>query len=289
MSSDTPLQSSVKARLQNISREKNEDFQITLLRYVSERFLYRLGQSDHRDSFILKGAYLLTIILEENRYRTTKDIDFLKTGPTDSDFIKEAVREILLIPYPEDGIDFDIDSITIAEIREAQLYHGYRARVTAYLGKTRITLQLDIGIGDSVYPAAEFLSVPSLLDQDQPLISTYPLETVVAEKLEAIISIGTYTSRMKDFYDLYVILSTQDIDTKTVQNAIYATFERRGTPIPADIPEVLHDAVADDPTKQRQWNAFLGRIRSENESLPMKVALETIRNLAVRVFGLKET
>jgi hypothetical protein len=88
VSSDTPLQSTVKARLQNISREKNEDFQITLLRYVSERFLYRLGQSDHRDSFILKGAYLLTITLEENRYRTTKDIDFLKNGSTDSDFIK---------------------------------------------------------------------------------------------------------------------------------------------------------------------------------------------------------
>ena len=94
---------------------------------------------------------------------------------------------------------------------------------------------------------------------------------------------------MKDFYDLYVILSTQDIDNKTVQNAIYATFERRGTPIPANVPEVLYDAIADDLTKQRQWNAFLGRIRSEKESLPMKVALETIRNLAVRVFGLKET
>lgn len=287
LSSGTPAQRSIKGRLLNISREKNEDFNLTLLRYVTERFLYRLGQSSYKDSFILKGAYLLTITLEDNQYRTTKDIDFLKVGTADAAYLKNALQEIIAISNPEDGIDFDEDSVVLIEIQEAQQYRGQRAKITAHIGNTRIVLQVDISIGDTVYPSTRSLSVPSILGQDEPTISAYPIETIIAEKLEAIISIGILTSRMKDFYDLYIIVTTQNCNPVTVRGAVQATFSRRQTPIPKEMPEVLTIATAENPIKQKQWKAFIRRIRSEQSSVSLGQILETIRQLAISVFELQ--
>ena len=288
MSKDTAIQASVKSRLLNISRENKENFNLTLLSYVSERFLYRLGESIYNKDFVLKGAYLLTVTLDRNRYRTTKDIDFLKIGAADADYLHTAIENIIAIPYLKDGVSFDPDSVILTDIKEAHRYQAKRAKVTSYIGNTKIVLQLDIGIGDTVTPTTSVLTIPALLDQEPPQIISYPIETIIAEKLEAIISIGLITSRMKDFYDLYFIFSSVPLNLDTVREAVYATFTRRQTAIPAGIPEVLSDTMAQNPHKQAQWKAFTRRIRSEHSGLSLERVLEQIRRLAVSVFAPRD-
>lgn len=143
---------SVLDRLLNLSRQHKEDFQSLLTRYVAERFLFRLGESSFRNSYVLKGAYLLTIVLEDQTYRTTKDIDFLKTGKTDTDCIRDSLKSICSIEHPEDAVAFDTSSISLQDIREQNTYHGQRAKIKATIGKARVILHIDIGYGDSVYP-----------------------------------------------------------------------------------------------------------------------------------------
>ena len=171
---------SVLARLLNHHRTQKEEYQSLLIRYVAERFLYRLGQSLYRESFILKGAYLLTITLEDQTYRTTKDIDFLKIGETGAKFIHVALKSICEISYPEDGVRFDQDSIKLQDIQERNSFKEQRAKITAFIGKARVVLQIDIGIGDSVYPTQIARKIPSLLGLNPPEISSYPIETVIS-------------------------------------------------------------------------------------------------------------
>ncbi|MBI9106867.1 MAG: nucleotidyl transferase AbiEii/AbiGii toxin family protein [Spirochaetales bacterium] len=199
---------SVLARLLNHSRKHKEDYQSLLIRYLAERFLYRLGQSDYREDYVLKGAYLLTITLEDQAYRTTKDIDFLKTGNTEREYILESIKNICAIQYPEDAVKFNTETITLQDIKEQNNYHGQRVKVQAYIGKARVSLQIDIGIGDSVHPGPVSKSIPSLLEIETADIESYPIETVIAEKLEASVALSLLTSRMKDFYDLYIIIRT---------------------------------------------------------------------------------
>ena len=139
------------------------------------------------------------------QYRTTKDIDFLKTGKTDTDSIRESLESICAIQYPEDAVVFDIASISLQDIREQNAYHGQRAKIRATIGKARVILQIDIGHGDSVFPGPLPKEIPPLLPMDAPQIESYPIETVIAEKLEAAVYLSLLTSRMKDFYDLYII------------------------------------------------------------------------------------
>ncbi len=279
---------SVLARLLNHSRTYKEDYQSLLIRYVAERFLYRLGQSEHRNSFVLKGAYLLTITLENQTYRTTKDIDFLKTGETGADLIHEALKSICGIPYPEDGVIFDPKSITLQDIQERNSYRGQRVKILVFIGKARVVLQIDIGIGDSVYPTPISRKIPSLLGLNPPDISSYPIETVISEKLEAIIALGLLTSRMKDFYDLYVITSSDNLDYLSLYTAIEQTFNRRGTAIPSKMPEVLSRKVYKDTTKKQQWKAFVSKLRNEYKDLQFSTVIIQIQGFT-KVFWIKNS
>ncbi|MCD6321727.1 MAG: nucleotidyl transferase AbiEii/AbiGii toxin family protein [Clostridiales bacterium] len=276
---------SVLARLLNRSRIYKEDYQSLLIRYVAERFLYRLGQSEYRSTFVLKGAYLLTITLEDQIYRTTKDIDFLKTGETDSELIHKALKSICEIPYSEDGVRFDTDSIILQDIQEQNAYQGQRAKISVLIGKARIVLQIDIGIGDSVYPAPISRNFPSLLGFNSPNIVSYPIETVIAEKLEAIIALSLLTSRMKDFYDLYVISYSSNLDYSAVKIAIENTFKRRGTPIPNEVPVVLSKQVYEDVTKKQQWKAFVSKLRNEHSNLQYPTVIKRIQDFT-KVFWI---
>ena len=278
----------VLSRLLNHSRAYREDYQSLLIRYIAERFLYRLGQSEYRNSFVLKGAYLLTITLENQTYRTTKDIDFLVTEEVGAEFIYEALKSICKIPYPEDGVKFDTDSITLQDIRQQNSYHGQRAKINVLIGKARVVLQIDIAMGDSVYPAQRSLKIPSLLRLNSPYISTYPIETVISEKLEAIITLGHLTSRMKDFYDLYVITSLSELDYLSLKTAIEKTFSRRRTAVPAEIPEVLSQKVYEDATKKLQWKAFVGKLRNQHTDLPFSTVIKRIQNFT-GVFWINNT
>ncbi len=269
---------SVLARLLNYSRKNKEDYQSLLTRYTAERFLYRLGQSDYSSNFILKGAYLLTITLVDQAYRTTKDIDFLKTGNTDSEFILEALKSICKTPYAEDGIIFDIDSIMLQEIREQNSYKGQRAKIPSFIGKAKVVLQIDIGVGDSVFPEPVVKKIPSLLGLDLPEILLYPIETVISEKLEAIVSLGLLTSRMKDFYDIYIITNSMILDYLSLKTAIEQTFSRRATALPLKMPEVFSENIYNDETKKKQWKAFVGKLRNIHTNLEFPTVITHIHN-----------
>ena len=262
------MAASVRARLTRQAKESGEEFQATLSRYVRERLLYRLSVSKHRDRFILKGALLFAYWMGEP-HRPTRDIDLLSSGDLDIAILEQVVREICQVEVEDDGVRFLEDSIAGERIKEDQEYEGIRIRMLALLAGARITLQVDVGFGDAVVPAAEEIIFPSLLNLPAPRLRGYPRETVVAEKFQAMVALGILNSRMKDFYDLYSLSQRFDFDGTTLCRAIQATFKRRKTPIPIELPLALTPAFYDDRQKQTQWNGFLrkGQLQAETPSL----------------------
>ena len=253
---DTPAARSIRQRLLNRSREKGEDYPLLLTRFGIERFLYRLSRSVHRNRFILKGAMLFAA-WTDNAYRPTRDLDLLSFGHSTANDLVEACAGICAQPVEEDGLDFDAESISARNIREDQVYGGTRIRLLCHLGKTRISLQIDVGIGDAVTPGPQDIDFPTVLGHPAPRLRAYPVESVISEKLEAIVTLGIGNSRMKDFYDLWVLGRRFAPAEALVSSAIVATFSRRQTPRPDGVPVGLSDGFADDPLKQTQWNAFL--------------------------------
>jgi hypothetical protein len=250
------LPASVKARLLTLAEQRGESFNLLLVRFGVERLLYRLSQSRHADRFLLKGAMLFTL-WDERAPRPTQDVDFLAFGSTELDDIAALFREIVETPVTADGLDFQPDSIRVEQIREADAYGGVRVRLLALLGKGEITLQIDLGSGDVVTPAAEKADFPALLDFPAPRIRAYPIYTVVAEKFEAMVKLGITNSRMKDFFDVWFLSRRFDFDGATLQKAIHATFARRQTALGDQPPYPLMDDFARDAAKQTQWGAFL--------------------------------
>ena len=269
---------SIRARLLNLSKARQEDFNGTLIRYVSERFLYRLGKAECCDSYVLKGAMLLTVTLDDLRYRPTRDIDVLRNGTDDRQSILGDISDICSVEAPSDGLVFDASSATLEDIRENNRYHGVRIEIPVRLGNARVTLQIDMGFGDAVYPAPQTMTIKPLLDHDPPEVLAYPMHAVVAEKFEAIVSIGMLTSRMKDFFDIYAIASTRRFNRRDLIESIEATFHRRGTALPTDLPVVLTDTLLHDPTKQTQWAAFVRRIERDPTASSFELVLSTARN-----------
>jgi hypothetical protein len=249
---------SVRARLLDRARAERSDFQILLTRYALERLLYRLSVSPHRDRFILKGAMLFVTWVAEP-YRPTRDLDLLGHGDNDAEAIAETFRAICAQPVADDGVTFDVAALSAAPIREEMEYGGVRVRTTAMIAGARIAIQVDIGFGDAITPAAIDIDYPALLDAPAPHLRAYPVETVVAEKFEALVTLGVANSRLKDFYDLWVISRTFELRQAALVGAVQRTFERRGTALPSDIPVGLTDEFAE--AWAAQWRAFLGRDR----------------------------
>jgi predicted nucleotidyltransferase component of viral defense system len=246
---------SVRNRLLARARRDREDFQRLLVRYGIERLLYRLSCSDHADAFILKGATLFALWLGKP-HRATKDLDLLGRGDPDIERLVSIFSRVSGHECPEDGILYHSDSIVGTPIRADAVYKGVRLVIPAELAGARIRISVDVGMGDATVPAPPTVDIPSLLDLAQPRLRAYAPETVVAEKLEALVVLGITTSRMKDLYDLDLIRRTFVFDD-TLVDAVRATFSRRKTPLPSELPIGLSDAFADDATKQVQWRAFL--------------------------------
>lgn len=272
------IPASVRARLLKLSRDRQEDYNLTLTRYVSERFLYRLGMSPCRQDYVLKGAMLLTVSLDQLRYRPTRDIDMLRTGNQDEASIRADIETICSIDGGSDGLLFNTSHATVEERRENKRYQGMRIRMPVHLGNARIRLQIDLGFGDAVYPPPQSIKLKALLNQSEPQVLAYPLEAVVAEKFEAIISIGMITSRMKDFFDVYVLATTRNFARATMLRSIEATFQRRNTQLPTVLPTVLGEEPLQDPNKQTQWRAFARRIERDPAQLSLAVVLERVRS-----------
>jgi predicted nucleotidyltransferase component of viral defense system len=249
------LAASVRQRLLNRAKERGEDFQLVLTWYGIERLLYRLSESPHADAFILKGAMLFSLWSGE-AHRPTRDLDLLGSGDAQVPRMEAVLREVCQVPS-EDGLEFDPASVRGEEIRSPDEYDGVRIKLVGWLAGARIPLQVDIGFGDAVVPAPETIEYPSLLDLPAVRLRAYPREVVVAEKLQALVELGIANTRMKDFHDLWMLARRFDFEGERLTRAIAATFERRRTPIPAEVPLALTSEFHTDAAKQAQWRAFL--------------------------------
>lgn len=269
---------SVRSRLLRLARERGDDFQLLLTRYANERLLYRLAQSPHSASFILKGATLFTL-WTGHPHRATRDVDLLGSGDPSEARIAAVLAEVLALDVGDDGLVFDAGSVEIGPIREDQEYGGVRVELMARVTAARVRLQIDIGFGDAVTPAPVRVELPVLLDYPAPQLLAYPRETVVAEKLDAIVQLGLANSRMKDFYDLALLAKTFDFDGSVLVRAIRATFARRKTPLPVVLPAGLTSAFAADRSKAMQWTAFV-RKAGASEAGELEAVLSAIRTFA---------
>ena len=257
---------SIRQRLLNISREQKVDFNRILTDYGLQRLLYRLSVSQYRDVFVLKGAMLFSY-WSGDVFRATKDVDFLKSGEASTGHLKEVFTNLCARPIePDDGLIFDPASVSAAEIREEDAYGGIRVTMTATLSGARVSIQADIGIGDVITPAAQEIEYPVLLDLPAPRLKAYPVETVIAEKFEAMVHLGFANSRMKDFYDVWALSKFMKPDHDTLARAIANTFRRRGTALPMDVPVALTSEFSRDDTKQKQWAAFVRRAAVESSA-----------------------
>lgn len=247
---------SVRARLLRLARERGEDFQLLLTRYANERLLYRLAQSSHGARFVLKGAALFTMWTGKP-HRATRDIDLLGFGDPSEAHARSVFAEVIALDAGDDGVRFDAGALEVEPIREDQEYGGVRVSITARVTSARVRLQIDVGFGDAVTPEATVVEFPSILGFPAPRLRACPRETVVAEKLEAIVQLGLANSRMKDLYDLAVLARMFEFNGDVLVRAIRATFERRKTPLPAAMPPALTTAFSTDTAKITQWTAFV--------------------------------
>ena len=249
------IAASVKARLLAKSREQGRAFDLLLVRFALERLLFRPSCSAHRDNYVLKGGMLVTQWLEHDN-RETRDIDFLGFGPDDQAAITSIFAEIMTIES-DDGLVFDINALTASPIREEMGYGGIRLKTVARLERTLIQITLDIGFGDALTDATHKIDYPSLLNMDRPRIRSYPPEAVIAEKFHAVVALGLANGRMKDFYDLWAVPGSMQIEAEALDAAIAATFERRETQIPQERPIGLSSTMADDPAARQRWKAYI--------------------------------
>lgn len=264
MNSDN-VATSVHQRLLNVRDQTGEQFNHLLMRYGLERLLYRLEASGHGDSFVLKGAMLFAL-WRNVPGRPTRDVDLLGIGNLTHEKLRIIFADACGATIVDDGLRFDAASIQTDDIRDDQEYHGIRVRLLAFLGRARLAIQIDVGFGDVLTPAPERVNYPVILDFPIPHLRAYHPATVVAEKLNALVVLGAMNSRVKDFYDMHVILKHMAIDDNLLEVAIRSTFERRKVPLPRELPVAFTKEFLDDGIKETQWKAFLHRsILSEYE------------------------
>ncbi|RLE17311.1 MAG: nucleotidyl transferase AbiEii/AbiGii toxin family protein [Acidobacteria bacterium] len=280
---------SVFQRLLNHARKNREDFNLLLIRYGMERFLYRLSISTYNESFILKGASLFLVWKGQN-YRVTKDVDFLALERPELSRLREIFHQLCKNDTTqEDGISFLSETLKIEEIRENKEYDGIRVILSGMLGQARIPLQIDIGFGDVVTPGPELIEYPVLLNFPPPKLKAYPRYTLVAEKLEAMVYLGLANSRMKDFYDILLVSKLFSFNAKILMEAIINTFNRRHTKLPEGIPFALTPSFFEDSQKQVQWKAFISKAKPDFEINEFTAVIEDVKKFIIPVIeGITE-
>lgn len=274
----TDVAASVRQRLYNLAKEKQEDFNFVLGRFVAERLLFRLSVSEHANDFVLKGA-LLFLLWSDHLYRPTRDVDLLGYGDSSVGALEDIFRKVCRVQVVEDGLVFDVDSVKGASIREDQEYGGVRIALTARLGKARVPVQIDIGFGDAITPGVEAVEFPLMLTTlalPAPKLNAYPRETVIAEKLEAVVALGMANSRMKDIYDLLTLAENFPFDGTILVRAVQNTFARRATPLPNTAPIALTAEFSTDAAKTAQWKNFLKRVSIPAVELDLAEVIERL-------------
>lgn len=270
------MPASVLARLLGLAKKTGDDYQTLLVAYASERFLFRLGASALRDRFILKGAMLLRA-WSEHPYRATRDLDLLRLGNGSAEAIRRDVEAVCATPVAPDGLEFDLPSMQLEQIRAEDEYAGTRITMRVYCDNVRIPMRIDIGVGDTVFPPPTVQHYSTLLAMPRPEVMAYAKESVIAEKLEAMVVLGDRNSRIKDFFDLWYLARSFGFDRATLARAIRTTFSRRSTPMPGDDPIGLTDTYWENPIRAPQVRAFARRSGIEASPETGKEILAVIR------------
>jgi len=273
---------SVRDRLLAKARTEKLDFNLLLTRYTLERILYRLSISQQRDQFLLKGALLFDLWFDVP-HRPTRDADLLGFGSAEIPLLEETFREICRIDV-SDGMVFLPDTVKGAEIRKEANYAGVRITLMGMLDSARCPVQIDVGYGDAVVPGPDDVRYPTLLtDMPEPQLRAYPRYTVVAEKLEALASLGMLNSRLKDYFDLWILARQSDFEGPLLTQAVAATFHRRGTEVPQGVPMGLSDEFIEDDQKQKQWQAFLRK--NALVAMPLAAIVNDLRRFLLPVLA----
>lgn len=275
------LAASTRARLLAYAKAKGLAFDLVLTRFALERLLDRLSRSRHAEQFVLKGGMLVMVWFDEP-LRATRDLDLLGFGDATPERLRTTFAEILALPG-DDALTFDHASLTAAPIRAADEYGGVRLRTTAALANARIPVVIDVAFGDAVEPGLLTIDYPVLLDLPAPRVRAYAPETVIAEKFQAMVALGRANSRMKDLFDVWSLLNAYEIDPARMADAVAATFTRRQTPLPEAAPDALTPQFAEDPSKARQWRAFVDGLETEPPPL-----MDVIADLAARLMPITE-
>ena len=265
---------SVRQRLQNAARQTNRPFQEVLQYYAMERFLYRLAQSPHARTFVLKGA-LMFRAWNAPASRSTKDIDLLARMDNSVDAVVPVFQEVCGQPVEPDGLVFHVDTVADRVIKEDADYAGVRVTLLATLQNSRMAMQIDIGFGDVLTPAAAAIDYPTILDFPAPQLNGYSRETVIAEKFEAMVKLGLVNSRMKDFYDVWLLSRQFEFDGLALANAIFRTFANRQTVVMPS-PIALTSAFAGDSGKQTQWRGFLRKSRIDSAPAELQEVVDVL-------------
>lgn len=277
----------IHQRLLNLSRERREDFNLVLTRYANERFLYRLAQSAYGDRFVLNGAMLFTIWTGQ-AHRPTRDVDLLGYGNNSEEALVGIFKDVCAVDVEADGVMFDADSLKVTEIRKDQDYQGKRIQLNAVLGNARIPLQIDIGFGDVVIPSVEQIEYPVMLNFPAPKLAVYSKETFIAEKFQAMVTLGFVNSRMKDFYDIWMMTKQFSFEGRVLGQAIRATFQRRQTKLPETPPVALTVEFSGDPGKEQQWRAFLARNGLDSNNISFSGVIDDLRDFLMPLMSETE-
>jgi Nucleotidyl transferase AbiEii toxin, Type IV TA system len=271
---------SIAQRLLNVSKKNRDEYTLICMRFATERLLYRIGQSEYFQKFILKGATLF-LAWYGHGYRTTKDVDLLGLGKPDTGRLMEIFKELCLIDTSTvDGLVFLPDSVRATPIQNQEEYHGIRINLRVMMERARIDLQIDVGFGDIVTPGPEKITFPTLLELPAPVIMAYPKYTALAEKFMAMVTLGMQNSRMKDFYDICVMFRIMEFDMEILEKTIQATFAARDNALPNQLPIALSDEFAHDESKLAQWKAFANRSKL---SIPVGQLPDVIKEIRGRL------
>ncbi len=267
---------SVRARLLGVTHARHGNFQLTVQRYVAERFLYRLGASPHRDKFVLKGA-MLFVLWDAIALRPTRDLDLAGYWTNDAESLEAVFRETCQVAYPRDGLEFVLETLELTPIRDAAEYHGFRITLDVRLAGAIIPFQVDVGLGDVIVPGPLDVVYPVLLDGASPHIRAYPREAVIAEKLHAMVVLADANSRFKDFFDVDTLSSRFAFDGRTLTAAIAATFSRRRAAVFSPWPTALTPAFYANEDRGTQWRRYLQRSKIDGRVEDFGTVGERIR------------
>ncbi|MEK6567225.1 MAG: nucleotidyl transferase AbiEii/AbiGii toxin family protein [Candidatus Omnitrophota bacterium] len=256
--------------------------------YGMERFLYRFSKSKYADKFVLKGALLFAVWQIPDR-RTTLDIDFLSRFDNEVTTIEKVMKEVCDTSVDPDGLNFDSQTVKGMKVKEDADYEGVRVKFTGFLDRARIPMQIDVGFGDIVYPRAKVIDYPVILDFPKPRLNGYPQESVISEKFEAMIKLGFLNSRMKDFYDIWLMMRQFEFKGANIASAVKKTFNNRKTDVPNKKPLFANEIYDEKSDRQTLWSAFLKKGDIQHAPETLSATAKEIENFLIEpIMALNE-